>query len=222
MLRELKYTWEQVVEVLLVSRVTLWRRLTEMGITTSAYTHISNAELDSIMERLVHNYPNNGTVMMWGQLRSINIIVPRMRVQDCLTRVCRRGVELRERRTITRRAYGVPSPNSLWHIDGLHCLVRWRIVIHGGIDGYSRRVVYLHASPNNRAVTVEALFRGAVHECGWPVRVRSDRGGENVDVARAMLTVRGTGRHSHIVGSSVHNQCIERLWRVPCLLCTVL
>ena len=86
-------------------------------------------------------------------------------------------------------------------------------MIHGGIDGYSRRIVYLHASSNNRADTVHRLFRSAVDECGWPSRVRSDKGGENVDVAKAMLSVRGTGRKSYITGSSVHNQRIERLWR---------
>ena len=50
-------------------------------------------------------------------------------------------------------------------------------------------------------------------ECGWSLRVRSDKGGENIEVARAMLSVRGTGRKSHITGSSVHNKRIKRLWR---------
>ena len=112
-----------------------------------------------------------------------------------------------------RRVYHVPAPNCLWHIDGLHCLIRWRIVVHGGIDGYSGRIVYLKASDNNRASTVDHLFRNAVHECGWPSRVCADKGGKNVDVARAMLTSRGTGRRVFLVGSSVHNQRIERFWR---------
>ena len=35
---------------------------------------------------------------------------------------------------------------------------RWRLVIHGGIDGYSRIPVFLHCSDNNEATTVLQLF----------------------------------------------------------------
>ena len=44
---------------------------------------------------------------------------------------------------------------------------RWRIVVHGGIDGYSRIPVYIHASNNNRADTVLQLFVAAVEEFGF-------------------------------------------------------
>lgn len=87
-----------------------------------------------------------------------------------------------------------------------------------GIDGYSRMIVYLKANTNNSAATVFQLFLGAVEKFGLPSRVRSDKGGENMDIARYMLShpLRGPDRGSHITGRSVHNQRTERLWRDVC------
>lgn len=89
---------------------------------------------------------------------------------------------------------------------------RWRIVIHGCVDGYSRLVTFLGASDNNRASTVLDLFLEATIKYGVPSRVRCDHGGENVDVCLFMETYRGYGRGSAIRGRSVHNQRIERFW----------
>ncbi len=92
-------------------------------------------------------------------------------------------------------------------------MIRWRIVTHGAIDGYSRLITYLCASTNNEAKTVYELFLLAVQKHQLPSRVRSDQGTENVLVAQHMIEKRGAERHSMITGSSVHNQHIERLWR---------
>lgn len=172
-----------MAEVMMISRSTLWRRLNELGISFNTYSAITDSELDSVMELQVRNFPRYGSVMMWGHLRSLNVYVTRQKVRASLMRVSPQAVANHRSTTIQRRTYSVPCSNYLWHIDGLHCLIQWKIVIHGGIDGFSRRIVYLKASDNNRASTVYDCFNRAVMECGWPSRARSDKGGENVDVA---------------------------------------
>ena len=120
---------------------------------------------------------------------------------------------MRLRKVLHRRQYYVPHPNSLWHVDGYHKLIRWKVVIHGGIDGYSRVVTYLQASTNNSAETAFNAFMEGVRSYNLPSRVRTDKGGENNLIAEYMVRERGAGRGSVIMGRSVHNQRIERLWR---------
>ena len=89
---------------------------------------------------------------------------------------------------------------------------RWRLVIHAAIDGYSRLPVFCVCSDNNRSDTVLSYFFNATSLYGIPSRIRTDMGTENVQIVRFMLNhpLRGPGRGSAIVGSSVHNQRIER------------
>lgn len=97
-------------------------------------------------------------------------------------------------------------------------------MIHAGIDGYSRLLVFIRCSTNNRAETVLNLFLSGVSRYGLPCRVKTDKGGENVGIAQFMLNhhLRGPGRGSHITGRSVHNQRIERFWRDLFVGCTSL
>ena len=103
----------------MTSRTTLWRRVTEAGLSAYPYSDISDSDLNSVMEVLVKNFPRNGIVMMWGQLKSMGIVVTRRRVHDSLLQVSPHGVATRRGTSIQRCVYSVPSPNFLWHIDGI-------------------------------------------------------------------------------------------------------
>jgi len=115
---------------------------------------------------------------------------------------------------IVRRVYNVGGVDWLWHVDGMHKLIRYGLIVHACIDGFSRYVVWCKLSTNNRATTQLAYLKKAVRDLGnWPSRMRSDCGGENVLMADAMIVARGLGRASHIFGKSTGNQRIERHWR---------
>ena len=156
-------------------------------------------------------HPNDGEVMITAYLRTRRICIPKARLRASIHRIDPNASE--NRRAAIRRTYCVPSPNSVWHLDDNHKLIRWRFVVHGGIDGYSRVVVFVNYSTNNKATTVLPLFTKAVDEFGLPDRVRTDLGGENSAVWQLMVDEHNGDASCVVVGSSTHNTRIERLWR---------
>uniref|UniRef100_A0A3Q3A582 Integrase catalytic domain-containing protein n=1 Tax=Kryptolebias marmoratus TaxID=37003 RepID=A0A3Q3A582_KRYMA len=214
-LLEYNFTVREIGELLGVSYGTVRRRMAESNLSVRmSYSNISDEDLQKLVQNFIMECPDSGIKTVLGYLNSVGIrssVMETMRVVDPVGTICH-GLGIN---VIHRRVYSVSSPLSLWHIDGNHKLIRWIIVIHGGIDGYSRKIMFLTASNNNRASTVLKAFITAMQKFGLPIRVRSDKGGENVEVACYMLQhpERGAERRSFITGRSVHNQRIERMWR---------
>ncbi len=200
---------KDIGEILHCSKRTVERRMSELRIGSAHFSSICDDDLDTHVWGVLSRHPRCGEKSVSGSLRSEGIKVQRHRVRDSIRRVDPIGVQLRSRRVLHRRVYQVASPNSLWHVDGYHKLIRWNIVIHGGIDGYSWLILFLRVFPNNYASTVCVI----IPECCARVWIAvEDKGGEIVKVTRYMLESRGVGRRSVISGRSVHNQRIERLW----------
>jgi hypothetical protein len=111
----------------------------EAGVTNK-FSKITNEELDRLIKGYREHNPDSGIAYVIGWLRSNGYRIQRQRIRDSAKRVDGLGVVLRKQQRIKRRVYSVKRPNALWHCDGHHKLRRWGIVIHGFIDGYSRKV----------------------------------------------------------------------------------
>ena len=179
-LRSWQFTWTRICHTLCVSRTTLWRRLKEVNYNfrESRFTIISDIDLQQQVAGIKAEFENTGERMVIGILRSRGIHVPRHRVRDIIRRIDPINTALRWRAMHPKYQYDVPGPNALWRIDGLHKLIHWGFVVHGGIDSFSRLVVFLKCAMNNRAETVMFTFIEGTRRNGIPLRVRSDHGGK--------------------------------------------
>ena len=126
------------------------------------------------------------------------------KVRKVLLKVDPGGVELRSRNVIRRRVYETKGPFHVFHIDGHDKLKKRGFALHGGIDGFSRKVLWLNVSTTNNDPLVVANYF-------FTVCKRLDRGNENIycqDIHTFLIKTEDSYRY----GSSVRNQKIEALW----------
>ena len=91
------------------------------------------------------------------------------------------GVILRKRRRLCRREYRNPGFSFIWHIDGYDKLKYYGFSIHGCIDGFSWKILWLHVGASNKDPNVTAkLYLDTVSEFGGvPKYISPDDGTEH-------------------------------------------
>lgn len=120
-----RFTVPQMADMIGLSERTMHRRLSENNLyIQSTYTVISDRELDEMVALIHSQFPLCGNKQMVGHLTSCSIRIQQVRVRESMRRVDPEGTIARRLSTINRRVYSVPSPLSLWHIDGNHKLIR--------------------------------------------------------------------------------------------------
>ena len=91
------------------------------------------------------------------------------------------GSAQRRHRTFTRRSFHSPGPNYSWHVDGYDKLKPYGLAIHGCVDGYSRRVMWLRVGyTNNDPAVIGYYYTQCLSAMGKCLQVlRTDCGTEN-------------------------------------------
>ncbi|XP_035465165.1 uncharacterized protein LOC118285561 [Scophthalmus maximus] len=201
-----------------ISVKTVRRRMQQWGLSIKeSYSKVTDDELDFMVAAIRADSPNLGQRMMKGRLKALGHRVQWTRVWESMHRVDKPaagdgpidlGCDGR-----TRTTNGDQAPLSLVHVNTNHELIRYGIVMFGGIAGFSRKILYLRAANNNRPSTALDFFQEAVDTHGFPSRVRGDQSLKNAEIARHMLEVSGCGRGSFTPGSSDRDQRIDHLWR---------
>ena len=166
---------------------------------------------------------------MHQRLRNCHkLIISRETVRQALKILDPAGVEARSKHCLKRRIYTCKGPNYIWHIDGYDKLKPYWFCIHGAIDGYMRRILWLEVGPsNNDPAVIASYYLKYVLTHGRTARViRADMGTENVLVAALQRFFRrddedafAAGK-SFMYGKSVSNQRIEAWWSILRRSCT--
>ena len=149
------------------------------------FSDISDNELDNLVRDFMSRHgATTGESFISSYFRSKNYHIQRSRAQASINPVDPSKTAIGWGALVRRRTYYVPWPNSLWHIDGHHALIRKKFVIHGCYDGKSRKFMFLKCSTNNLYETILGLFLDAIieHRGLWPSRARGDFEAENVQV----------------------------------------
>lgn len=167
-----------------ISYNTLLRRLKLYGMKRRNNFH-DNERLERVYQRMKElvNGPSScaGYRTMWHTLEMEGLSVPRMFIQCALKDIDPEGSENRRRHRLKRRQYVNDGPNFAWHIDGYDKLKPWGFPIHGAIDGFSRKVLWLKVlHSNNSPDNIAALYISNVEIFGGcPVELITDLGTEN-------------------------------------------
>jgi len=109
-----------------------------------------------------------------------------------------------------RRRYINLGPDFAWHIDGYDKIKPFGFAVHGAIDGYSRKILWLQVlRSNNDPDKIAEIYLNSVKENSeCPVHLITDLGTENLLAASLQCFFREDEK-AHMFVPSPRNQRIE-------------
>ena len=111
--------------------------------------------LAAVGEELSGSGSNIGYRRVWAHLRKTGF---RRDVCWAILQDSPDGVSRRKRRKLRRRKCFSAGPNYSWHIDGYDKLKPFGFSLHGCIDGFSSRLMWLEVSSTNKKPEIIGKF----------------------------------------------------------------
>ena len=114
---------------------------------------------------------------------------------------------------LTRSIYCWNGPNDVWHCDGYDKIKQYGFPIYGGVNRFSRKILWLKVvKSNNDPILPVALYFSVIKEQGLcPNLLKEDCGSENGDIGAVHCFLTGSNLF-HRYGASHANQRIENWW----------
>ena len=203
---------------IIISERHLKRILKSLNLSRRTYSNLGDI-VEFIHQQLLGSGQLHGYRIMYAKLQESGFSVRKETVRLILKELDPDGVNIRRSRRLLRRAYYAKGPNFIWHIDGYDKVKPYGLCIHGCIDGYSRKIIWLNVyNTNNDPKIIGGYFLEAVRKCGGcPRIVRGDYGTENghVKVYQEFFRHDNIDRLSekpYMDGASTANQRIESWW----------
>ena len=145
------YTYAHILACLAVNHAvklsfkTLKRILKRLGLMrrTPFTEGVATSAVTAIVQELEQSGQCIGYRAMHKRLQNQGIVIGKNNVCKLMQEIDARGVKRRIHRRLKRRQYVNPGPNFAWHIDGYDKLKPYGFAIHGAIDGFSRRILWL-------------------------------------------------------------------------------
>ena len=112
-----------------------------------------------------------------------------------------------------RRIYEIDGPGDVFYMDGNDKLKWWGFAIHGCMDGFSRKILWLRvATTNSDPIAMANYYSDFISRSKFcPKVLRMDRGNENIYCEDLQVFLTGD-LESFFYARSVRNQRIEFFW----------
>lgn len=169
----------------------------------------------AVKDELVGSGKQLGYKLMWQRVKiKYGLNVKRVVILQMLHLLNSCGIQHWRAKWFQRHLYICPGPDFVWHLDGHNKLMPFGFAIHGCIDAYSSRLMWLKVgSSNNDPSIIAEYYLECIGNLEYTAqKIQCDLGTENSTLKNLHSFLANDNGACVIFGKSTANQRIEAWW----------